>query len=127
MESVFKIAALCISAVLISLVIKEKNPSGAFLISLSAVIVTALYIIPRIKTLYDSAASLLNGFAPGQKVFAPLVKTVCIALVCRLSSELCAEKGEKALGFEIELSGVVLGMICAFPLLKAVIKMLGEV
>ena len=127
MESVFKIAALCVCAVLTSLIIKEKNPSGAFLVTLTTFIVCSVYIIPRIKTVIDELFSLLNGFSPGGKLFEPLIKTLCITLVCKISAELCAEKGERALSSLIELSGVTLGTLVSFPLIKAVIKMLGDV
>ena len=60
------------------------------------------------------------------ELFAPLVKTVGIALVSRTGSDLCRDAGESALASVVETAGTLCALLAALPLLRAVLDMLLE-
>ena len=59
-------------------------------------------------------------------LFAPLYKTVGIALVVQVGGSLCRDAGESALAAVVETAGAVCAMVAALPLLRAVLDMLLE-
>ncbi|MBQ7624817.1 MAG: hypothetical protein IJS65_06060 [Clostridia bacterium] len=127
MENVLKIAALSLTAVIVSLLIKDKNPVGAFSVTFITLLLIGSFLIPRLKDVFDAYIGAFSGVFEDKALIGPLIKTVIIALICRLTSEICSEKGEKALGFQVELAGVTAGLVCAFPLVKTVLRIIGEV
>ena len=127
MENVLKIAAFSLTAVIISLLIKDKNPVGAFSVTFITVLLAGSFLIPEIKDVLDGYYGAISGAFEDKTYFDPLIKTLTIALICRLTSEICSEKGERALGLQVELAGVTAGLVCAFPLVKTVLRLIGEV
>ena len=64
-----------------------------------------------------------GGEAWGQlpeQLFQPLLKTVCIALICRTGSDLCRDAGEGALASVLETAGAVAAIVVSLPLFRAV-------
>ena len=65
-----------------------------------------------------------SGVPPG--LFAPLYKTIGIALVVQVGGNLCRDAGESALASVVETAGAVCALVAAIPLLRAVLEMLLE-
>ena len=55
-----------------------------------------------------------------EQLFQPLLKTVCIALICRTGSDLCRDAGEGALASVLETAGAVAAIVVSLPLFRAV-------
>ena len=92
--------SLTAGAVIVSLVLAQVSGLGTFLESLA-----------------DAA-----GLAPA--VFAPVLKTVGISILTRISSELCRDAGEGGLAAFVEMAGAVLALLVTAPLLQAVLDTL---
>ena len=65
-----------------------------------------------------------SGVPPG--LFAPLYKTIGIALVVQVGGNLCRDAGESALAAVVETAGTLCALLAALPLLRAVLDMLLE-
>ena len=65
-----------------------------------------------------------SGVPPA--LFAPLYKTIGIALVVQVGGGLCRDAGESALASVVETAGAVCALVAALPLLRAVLEMLLE-
>ena len=57
-------------------------------------------------------------------IFSPLWKTVGIALITRVGTELCKDAGENAMASLVEMTGAFGAVLVAIPLFQAVWEML---
>ena len=77
----------------------------------------------------DREATTYFNLQPGEQVvmvglFAPLVKTVGVALVSRTGSDLCRDAGEGAMASLVETAGAVIAILVSLPLFQAAWDML---
>ena len=71
-------------------------------------------------------AELAEGSGVPPALFAPLYKTIGIALVVQVGGSLCRDAGESALASVVETAGTLCALLAALPLLRAVLDMLLE-
>ncbi len=108
------VGALC--AVVVRKAVPEIALSMAILI---AVMITALGLTV-FQQIFDFTQQLAQvaGLAP--ELVTPIYKTVGIAIVAKLSSDLCRDADEKAIASAIELLASATGVYVALPLLSAI-------
>jgi stage III sporulation protein AD len=56
-------------------------------------------------------------------LFVPVVKVTAIALVARFSCALCADAGQSALSSLLAAAGTLCALVCALPLMEALLEM----
>lgn len=126
METVFRIAALCIIAALLTLVVKRGSGELAMLLSLAAVTAVLLSLAGALEELVAFLRTLEQRSGLPEELFLPLYKTVGIALVVKAGGNLCRDAGESALAAALEMAGSVCALLVALPLLQAVLDLLLE-
>ena len=126
MEVLIRLSALCLTAALLSLLLRRSNTELGLALALGAVLAGLWLLVPALCEVLALGEELtaLSGLSPA--LFAPLCKVVAVALVVRLGSALCRDAGQSALAALWELAGGVCAMGCAAPLLRAVVDMLRE-
>ena len=68
--------------------------------------------------------ALLAGLDRG--VVEPVLKTVVLSVVTRLTSEACRSAGEGGIASFVETAGTVLALAAALPLVRGVVEMMAE-
>lgn len=124
MEQVTGIAGLCVMAAILAVMLKKGSPEVGMLLSLAAVAVGGGLLL---RAAEEAVAFLRQMIAAGgllPELFAPLLKTVAIALVSRFGSDLCRDAGENALASLVEMAGSFGTVLVSLPLLTAVWEML---
>ena len=124
MEQIWKVAALCLIGAILAALLKKTGPELAILLSLAVVAVVSAMLLQVLNEVFAFARQLmeLGGVLP--EMFRPLIKTVAIALVSRLGSELCRDAGEGALASVVDMFGAFGAVLVALPLFEAVWDML---
>lgn len=56
----------------------------------------------------------------------PVVKTVALSILTRLTAELCRSSGEGGVAAFVETAGAALALLAALPLVRAVAQLMGE-
>lgn len=127
MEQVWKGAALCLTGAVLAAVLKKKTPELALLLALTVVAVVAAVLIRVIDNIVTVMEHIMRlGNLPAE-LFGPLFKTVGIAMVSRLGSDLCRDAGEGAMASVLEISGSLGAIVVSLPLFEAVWDMLQSV
>ena len=88
--------------------------AGAIILSCS------LGALEGVKELMDTLADTA-GLSPA--VLAPVVKTVGIAVLTRVSAELCRDAKEGGIAAFVETAGAAAALLVSLPLLKTVLSM----
>lgn len=124
MDLLIKIAAVCVPAALIASVLKKDSPAMSILIALAAVCVvtfSALGALGEIRTFLTEIADA-SGVSP--TVLRILLKVVGIALISRLSADLCRDAGLSAAASASDLAGAAAALYTSLPLLRGVFRII---
>ena len=109
-----RFCALCVTGALLAVLLKRTNPDMALLLALAVCGAVLLLLAEPLEEIRDLPAEL----------FAPLVKTVGVALVSRTGSDLCRDAGEGAMASLVETAGAVIAILVSLPLFQAAWDML---
>lgn len=123
MELLIRLAALSLCAAAVTLLLRKSDEALALLLLLAAVIVGCALLLPALSELADFCTRALALTGLPAALFVPLLKVMAIALVARFSCALCADAGQSALSALLGAAGALCALVCALPLLEAVLSM----
>ena len=122
MTDILKIAAVAIAAALCAVVVKKQVRELALVLALAAgtvILTAALGALESVRALLDELAQLA-GLEPA--VLAPVVKTVGVAIITRVTVEVCKDAGEGGIAAFVEIAGSAVALYLALPLVRAVLS-----
>ena len=123
MPDMVKIAAIAVAAALCAVVVKKNVAELGMVLALCAgaiILSCSLGALEGVKELMDTLADTA-GLSPA--VLAPVVKTVGIAVLTRVSAELCRDAKEGGIAAFVETAGAAAAPLVSLPLLKTVLSM----
>ena len=126
MEVLVRLAALCLCVSTLAAVLKKSEEVSSLLLLLAAVLVGCAMLLPAFADLADFCARTLALTGLPETLFAPLCKVLAIALVVRFSCALCADAGQSAIALLLNTAGAVCALVCALPLLEALLTLLED-
>lgn len=126
MEQVLQVAALCVTASLLAMVVRRGSPETALLLALGAAVVVLLALADPLAQVLSFAEELGRRSGLSSELLAPLYKTVAIAMVVRVGGSLCRDAGESALAAVVETAGAVCALLAALPLIQTAASLLWE-
>ena len=126
MEVMAKLAAVGVTAVVLSAVLKKNTPELALLLVLAA----GLWMLTLAAGGLGAAAALMEELAQqaglSEALLEPVVKTVALSILTKLTVELCRSAGEGGVAAFVETAGASLALLAALPLVRAVAQTMGE-
>lgn len=127
MEVMVKVAAVGMTAAVLSAVLRRHTPELAILLSLCA----GLWMLSLVAQGLGAVVELLrelSGLAGlDEALLEPVVKTVALSLLTRLTAEICRGAGESGVAAFVEMAGTVLALVVALPLVRAVVVLMAEI
>ena len=120
MELVYRAAALALTAAVLPLVIRKKNPES--IAAITAVLLAALRYAEAFRELTATVRTLLDG---SESYLLPVLKCLAAAIVTRIASDLCRDASQTALASAVELTGAVCAVGISLPMILAVLKRIG--
>ncbi len=123
MELLLKVFALCVIAAVTASLLQRSEGELALLLALCAAACAVALLIAAGEPLVALFHTLADktGLAPA--VFLPLGKVLAIALTVRVGGAFCRDAAQGALASVLETAGAVCALLCAAPLLLAVVEM----
>ena len=126
MESIIQIAAIAVAAALCSITVKKQVPEVGAVLGLAAGVLILSLSYPAIKSVKELMATLAETANLAPAILTPVVKTVGIAIVTKLSAEFCRDAKEGGIASFLESAGSALALVVCVPLIEAVLSMIGE-
>lgn len=120
------LAALGVTAALCAVVVRQKTPELASLLVLAACALLLWNTLPMLETIRDVLEELAELAELSPTVLRPMVQTVGLAVVTRLSASLCRDAGEGGIAAFLEIAGGAAAVLVALPLLKMVLQLIRE-
>ena len=126
MEWMVKVAAVAIAAAVLGTVLRKNTPELALLLALCA----GLWITGVAAGGLGAVAALMEELAGlsglSEELLEPVVKTVALSILTRLTAEICRSVGEQGIAAFVETAGTVLALAVALPLVRAVTVLMAE-
>ncbi|RKI71880.1 stage III sporulation protein AD [bacterium 1xD42-67] len=126
MEAMAKLTAVGVTAVVLSAVLRKNTPELALLLALAA----GLWMLALTAEGLGAVVALIRELADqaglSEALLEPVVKTVALSILTKLTVEICRSAGEGGVAAFVETAGAVLALTVALPLVRAVAQMMGE-
>ncbi|WP_251318040.1 stage III sporulation AC/AD family protein [Flintibacter muris] len=121
-----KLAAVGVTAVALSAVLKRGTPELALLLALAA----GLWMLALAANGLGAVVALMEELAQqaglSEALLEPVFKTVALSILTKLTVELCRSAGEGGVAAFVETAGMVLALLATLPLVRAVAQLMGE-
>ena len=121
-----KLAAVAVTAAVLSGVLRKNTPELALLLALAA----GLWMLALAAGALGAAVALMEELAARagltDALLEPVLKVVALSILTRLTAELCRAAGEGGLAAFAEAAGTALALAAALPLVRAVAQLMGE-
>ena len=114
---------VAVIGVVLGTVIKKTNRETALLLSIAGCIVIGIFLFRLIDPLVEFCLKLRNLAGLDKNILSPVLKSVGIGLLTQITSKICNDAGESAVGSIVELCGSVVTLYVAIPLMNAVLEL----
>jgi len=127
MEQILRIAAVAIVVVLCAAVVRRGAPEMSLVLVLSAGVVIFCWVLGALGEILSAMKRLAQLAQLEDELIAPVAKTVVVAIITRLTGEICRSAGEGGVAAFVEVAGTIVALVVALPLMEAVIQMMTEI
>ena len=121
-----RVAAVAVAAVVLGAVLRRETPEQALLLALAA----GLWILVAVADGRGAVLALMRHLAGqaglSEALLEPVVKTVALSILTRVTAEICRAAGEGGTAAFVETAGAVLALVAVLPLVRAVAQLMGE-
>lgn len=121
MEIVIKVSALAVIGAISVVLFRRTLPEMSVIMSVSLIVVLILCACGAISRAVSLIYELAAWASIERELVEPLVKTLGISIVSRLSSDMCKESGVLAVASYIELLGGAVAISFAAPLMFGIL------
>lgn len=126
MDVLLKVTAICIPAAIFTAAIKKDSPAMALALAMAAG-AGALYLAAgAISEITEFVNDLAESAGISTPVLTIVIKTVGIAIVSKLTADVCREAGLLGAASATELAGTAASLYVALPLMKTTFQMISD-
>ncbi len=118
-----KVATIGVVTAFCAVVVKKNVQEIGIVLTLAAgvlILTVAFTSMTSVRDLIDRLGELA-GLSP--TVISPVLKTVGVALVTKISAEVCRDAKEGGIATFVEIAGVATALFVTLPLMEAVLEM----
>ena len=126
MEAMAKLTAVGVTAVVLSAVLRKNTPELALLLVLAAGVWMLVLVADGLGAVVALMEELADQAGLSETLLEPVMKTVALSILTRLTAEICRSAGEGGVAAFVETAGTVLALLAALPLVRAVAQLMGE-
>lgn len=126
MDLMVKVAAGAITAGVLGVVLRKNTPELALLLALAAGLWMVALVADGLGAVVALMEELTSLAGLSEELLEPVVKTVALSILTRLTAEVCKSAGEGGVAAFVETAGTVLALVVALPLIRAVVLMMTE-
>jgi stage III sporulation protein AD len=124
MDTLYKIIGIAVAGLALTVLVRRHSPELGLLLG---ILVTAAIIIvgmDAFRTVKDFLDMVMADSGVNMELAAPLWKAGVIAIVTKITAELCRDADEKAAASGVETAGAVLGLFVVLPLFSSFFDLL---
>ena len=121
-----KVSAAALTAAVLGVMLRRNTPELAMLLALCAGLWMLTVAASGLGAVVDLMEELAGLAGLSEVLLEPVVKTVALSILTKLTVEICRGAGESGIAAFVELTGTVLALVVALPLVRAVVSLMAE-
>lgn len=106
------------------LIVKQVKPEVAIIVSITGSIVMLLMLVDMLASIIDVFGVLVNKTGLDKQLFASVLKIIGVGYITEFSANVCSDTGNKSIADKILLSGKVIILVLALPIITALIDII---
>ena len=126
MESLIKVAVIAVAAILCAAVLKKTVPELELVLTLATGALIFFTVVEEAKRAGDEVLRLVEAAGLASGLMAPVVKAVFIAILTKITAEVCRDAKEGGIASFVEIAGTLLALTMAIPLMHQVFEGIGR-
>ena len=126
METLLKICAIGIAALIIISIVKTYKPEFTVEVTLSAGMILLYFIIDSLKYGFGFIADIYEDLSYGKEYFPIILKVLGIAYITEFAAAICQDAGEKSIASKVELAGKIAIFFAAIPVFTSLLDLLNS-
>lgn len=119
---IIQIVGLGLLATILILVLKQQMPLFAFLLAVFTGIVIFLLLLGKISDVIDVLSDLATKSGIDPVFLKTILKIIGIAYIAEFGAQTVRDAGQESIASKIELSGKILIMVMAIPIISVIIE-----
>ncbi|MET1247807.1 MULTISPECIES: stage III sporulation protein AD [Sporolactobacillus] len=119
---ILQIVGLGLAVTFLALVLKEKNPVFALVVSLVAGVFILLMMVDQIRLVMDMLKSMAQNAHLNNVYVATILKIIGIAYISEFGAQIAKDAGQGSIAGKIELAGKLIILVMAIPILTAIVE-----
>ncbi|TXK83418.1 stage III sporulation protein AD [Paenibacillus sp. N3.4] len=119
---IIQIVGLGLIVTILSLIIKEQKPMFAFLLAAFAGIMIFLFLIGKISSVIQVLEDLAQKSSINMVFLKTILKIIGVAYIAEFGAQIVRDAGQESIASKIELSGKVLIMVMAIPIITVIVE-----
>ncbi len=124
--SIIKIIFIALSACFFIAMINQYKPEFAYLIRITAVFLIGIMILVPLADISEDLLGFTDDIKINNEYILLIIKVLIISVFCNITCDICADSGNKAIAFCVDLAGRTSIVLLAVPLLKAIFQISKE-
>ena len=126
METLLKICAIGIAALIIISIVKTYKPEFTVEVTLCAGMILLYFIIDSLKYGFGFIANIYEDLSYGKEYFPIILKVLGIAYITEFAAAICQDAGEKSIASKGELAGKIAIFFAAIPVFTSLLDLLNS-
>lgn len=126
MENVIKIAAIAITAALGAVVVKKQVPEIGLILGILTGAIILFLSLDAMQKAKSVMEMLADTAALSPAILTPVIKTIGIAIITKITAEICKDAKEGGIAAFVEIAGAAGALLVCLPLLEAVLTLITE-
>jgi stage III sporulation protein AD len=119
---IIQIVGLGLIVAILTLIIKEQKPMFAFLLAIFTGIVIFLFLIGKISSVIQVLENLALQSNINMVFLKTILKIIGVAYIAEFGAQIVRDAGLESIASKIELSGKILIMVMALPIITVIIE-----
>lgn len=121
-----KIGALSITTVILCTILRKNVPEYSLLLAITFAVLLFIPLKESIESILTSMYYLSELSNIDHNLLVPVIKTVAISIITKITGEFCRSAGESGVAVFVEFSGTVVSLVIALPLIEGVMSMMAD-
>jgi stage III sporulation protein AD len=119
---IIQIVGLGLIVTILTLIIKEQKPMFAFLLAAFTGVLIFLFLIGKISSVIRVLEDLAVKSNINMVFLKTILKIIGIAYIAEFGAQIVRDAGQESIASKIELSGKILIMVMAIPIITVIIE-----
>ena len=120
--SIIKILVVAVVACFFITLLNQQRPEFSLLIRIVTVVFIFMIISTSLAEISDDLFDFTSELKINSEYILLIIKALIIAVSCNIVTEICADSGNRAIAFCVDLTGRVSIVLLSVPLLKAIFQ-----